>query len=483
MKLVFSSLLFLVYFLPLFLITYYLTDSKYKNICLFIYSLSFYIFGCFDNLYYVLLLLFSLFINYVFARTIEDNKGKRVSKIMLATAIVYNFSVLFIFKYFKFFIKILNSLNINVSARFDLPLPIGISFFTFQIVSYIIDVYFSKIYAEKSFVDFSTYVIMFPQLIAGPIVYFKNIVKELKEERVFNLDKTFEGATLFIFGLTSKVFLANHLAKIAIDANNYGFDKLDVTGTWLLGIGYSLQMYFDFFGYSLMAIGLGKMIGFTIPKNFDNPFLSRSVEEYWRKWHITLSTWFRDYLFYPILFANLFKSFLKKMIKIVGVKYANIIVNIPAMFVVWFATGLWHGANYNFIIWGIYFFVFMVLEQLFLIRILKKSKIISHIYLVVVIIISFIIFFNEDLSVVKMCIRNLFVSNGNLLNDAFMTMLSNNYKIIIIAVLAVLNVPQNLYLKVKNNVVLRTIIILAMLGIDILFIYIGYNDPFLYFRF
>ena len=477
---VFSSSLFLAYFLPFFFITYYFIEAKYKNIVLFLFSLCFYTFGCFDNLYYVIILFLSLIVNFSISLFIEKTK----SKLLLTIALIYNFSILFVFKYFNFFIEVLNDINLNLPIpKVNLLLPIGISFYTFQMVSYVVDVYFAKIEAEKDFIDYSTYVIMFPQLIAGPIVYFKDIMKDLKIERHISINEIFDGASIFIFGLTSKVFLANQISKIAVDANNFGIDKIDTLGSWLIGIGYSLQMYFDFFGYSLMAIGLGKMIGFIIPKNFDNPFLSKSVEEYWRRWHITLSTWFRDYLFYPILLSNPFKNFRKFISDKCSIKLTNALVNIPAMFIVWFATGLWHGASYNFIIWGLYFFVFMTIEQIFLSKFLKKHNIISHIYLCVVIIISFIIFFNEDLNVVISLIKNLFVAKENVLNDAFLTMIKNNYKILIIAILTVLTIPQKIYNKIKNILPLRILIILTLLSIDIAFIYIGYNDPFLYFRF
>ena len=225
------------------------------------------------------------------------------------------------------------------------------------------------------------------------------------------------------------------------------------------------------------------MTGFTIPKNFDNPYLSRSVEEYWRRWHITLNTWFRDYLFYPLLFSNLFRKIYNIFSKKTNRKIATILINIPATFLVWFASGLWHGANYNFVIWGIYFFLFLTLEQIFLSQFLKSHKIISHIYLVIVVIISFIIFFTEDLDTLKICLKNLFVYDGVLFSDAFKTMITSNYKVLIIAVLTVLLVPQKIYEKVKTNDYIKGVIVITLLAIDIVFIYIGYNDPFLYFRF
>lgn len=477
---VFSSLLFLAYFLPFFYISYLLAKPQYKNLCIFLYSLCFYAFGCFDTPYYILILIFSLVINYIIALMIEKNR----KAYLLLIAIIYNFGILFVFKYFDFFIDVLGVVRGKSDiAKLNLILPIGISFYTFQLVSYVIDVYNKKIEAEKNFVDFGTYAIMFPQLIAGPIVRFTDIIKEVKSNRDINIRQITDGFSVFVFGLTSKVFLANQLSMIAVDAKNYGVENLSILGTWLLGVGYTFQMYFDFFGYSLMAIGLGIMTGFTIPKNFDNPYLSRSVEEYWRRWHITLNTWFRDYLLYPLLFSNLFRKIYNIFSKKMNRKIATILINIPATFLVWFASGLWHGANYNFVIWGIYFFLFLTLEQIFLSQFLKSHKIISHIYLVIVVIISFVIFFTEDLDTLKICLKNLFVYDGVLFSDAFKTMITSNYKVLIIAVLTVLLVPQKIYEKVKTNDYIKGVIVITLLAIDIVFIYIGYNDPFLYFRF
>lgn len=477
---VFSSLMFLAYFLPFFYISYLFAKPKYKNLCIFLYSICFYAFGCFDTPYYILILLLSLFVNYIIALKIEKNH----SGYLLFLTIIYNFGILFVFKYFDFFMEVLGLVSGKESiTKLNLILPIGISFYTFQLVSYVIDVYNKKIEAEKNFIDFGTYAIMFPQLIAGPIVRFTDIIKEVKANRNINIKLVVDGFSVFVFGLTSKVFLANQLSMIAVDAKNYGIENLSMLGTWLLGVGWTLQMYFDFFGYSLMAIGLGIMMGFTIPKNFDNPYLSRSIEEYWRRWHITLNTWFRDYLLYPLLFSNPFRKLYNYFSKKINRKVATIIVNIPATFIVWFASGLWHGANFNFVIWGVYFFLFLTIEQIFISQFLKKHKIISHIYLVVVITISFIIFFIEDLDLLKICLKNLFVYDGVLFSDAFKTMLISNYKVLILSILTVLLIPQKIYNRVKNNDYIRGMIIITLFAIDILFIYIGYNDPFLYFRF
>ena len=478
---VFSSFLFLAYFLPFFFVTYFLVPDKYKNFTLFVYSICFYAFGCFETPYYILILIASLIVNYSAAIIIHNTK----SKFILFIALIYNFSILFLYKYYDFFLSVIGIVNSNLKAnKLNLILPIGISFYTFQLVSYVIDVYYEKIEPEKSFIDFGTYAIMFPQLIAGPIVRFTDIVKEIKSKRNIDVRLIFDGVSIFVFGLTCKVFLANQLSMIKVDADYYDIQNIKMFETWLIGIAYSLQMYFDFFGYSLMAIGLGKVMGFTIPINFNDPFLSRSVEEYWRRWHITLSTWFRDYVLYPILLSPPFKavySILNKIIK--NRKVVAVITNIPATFVVWFATGLWHGANYNYIIWGLYFFILMGIEQIFLSKFLKKHKIISHIYLIIVIIISFVIFFTEDIAVLKIYLKNMFTIDKHLFGDAFITMIKNNYKVLILALLTVLRLPQSIYSIIKTNLILKILIVLLLLIVDLIFIHIGYNDPFLYFRF
>lgn len=492
---VFSSFYFLLYFLPLFFLSYYLIDFKYKNLCLFLYSIGFYAFGCFDNMYYVLILIASLLINYLLAIVIENlessdtkNSTKKnknhLRTLLLVIALILNFGNLFLFKYYNFFIQIISSINKNINiTKSNLLLPIGISFYTFQIVSYTIDVYFKKIKAEKNFIDFGTYVIMFPQLIAGPIVRFIDVQKEIKSKRKIDYKKIYDGFSIFVIGLASKVLVANQLSLVQVDISNTGIEMLSLFGAWMGAISYSMQMYFDFFGYSLMAIGLGKMIGITIVENFKDPFLSTSVEEYWRRWHISLGTWFRDYLMYPILFSKKVKKMRSFLSKSINTKFANFIVNLFATFVVWFATGLWHGANYNFIMWGLYFFVFMILEQLILSKTILKIKPIAHIYLCIVIIISFVIFSNENLSDMNLYFKKMFYVNTELINDTFHLTITNNLRAIIIGVLCVLRVPNLLYSYIKKNVVANSIVILILFGLSIFFIYLGYNDPFMYFRF
>ncbi|MBP3201811.1 MAG: MBOAT family protein [Lachnospiraceae bacterium] len=514
---VFSSFYFLLYFLPLFFISYFLVENKYKNITLLLYSIGFYAFGCFDNLYYVLILIGSLVINYFITVGIEENdvdnnvhsdnsvaklsgnhpisrskasynyrykkSNKSIRVLLLVVSLILNFGNLFIFKYYNFFIDVVNLINKNITInKLNLILPIGISFYTFQIVSYVIDVYFKKIKAERNFVDFATYVIMFPQLIAGPIVRFKDIVKEIKLDRSVLLKNVYEGLSIFIIGLASKVIIANQLSLVNVDISDVGYDRLCVIAAWGGAISYSMQMYFDFFGYSLMAIGLGKMIGITIPDNFKDPFLSLSVEEYWRRWHITLSTWFRDYLMYPILLSKPIKKIRNAFNKI-NKKFSSFITTFVAMFIVWAATGLWHGANFNYVIWGLYFFIFMVLEQLIFSKTFLKIKPLAHIYLLIVIIISFVIFSNENLNDMMLYFSKMFGVNATFINETFDMTIMNNVRAIIIGILCVIKIPNTIYMYVKNNVALNIVVMILLLGVSLFLIYLGYNDPFLYFRF
>lgn len=478
---VFSSFNFLLIFLPLFLISYFLVEYKFKNLCILLYSLVFYAHGCFDNIYYFFILLVSLFLNYRFGILLG---GKKHKKMVLILSLIFNFGMLFIFKYFDFFIDIITFFTKNRPIqKLNLILPIGISFYTFQIVSYLVDVYFGKIKYEKNFINFGTYVVMFPQLIAGPILRYSDIMEQIKSKRKFELENLFNGFSIFIIGLASKVIIANQLSMVDLDVRNFGLENMCRLTAWGVAIAWSMQMYFDFYGYSLMSIGLGKIMGFDIMKNFDDPFLSKSITEYWRRWHISLSTWFKDYLLYPILLSKPVKSLRNMLNSSVGIKVSNIVVNIIATFFVWFATGIWHGANYNFIIWGMYFFVLLTIEQIFLYKILNKSKIISHIYLCILIIISFVIFFNENINDIHLIFSKMFGGNVELINNFFYSSIANNWKAIVIAILCVLNIPRFVYKKISSIKILRAFIIVALLIISLSLIYIGYNDPFMYFRF
>ena len=324
---------------------------------------------------------------------------------------------------------------------------------------------------------------MFPQLIAGPIVRYSDLMGQIKSERDVKIDDIINGFTIFVFGLSSKVIVANMLSLVSVDLDKYGLETISTLTAWGVAISSSMQMYFDFFGYSLMAIGLGKMMGFDIVENFKDPFLSRSVEEYWRRWHISLSTWFRDYLLYPLQMSAPIRNLRKFLKSTFDFKTSNLIVNLITIFVVWIATGLWHGANYNFILWGLYFYIFLSIEQIFLSKILKRFEAFSHIYLIIVIIISFVIFFNEDLSSIKLMLKKMFLIDSNLIGKDFFNIIINNIKQIILGIVCVLRLPNIIYDRIKKYKILRVLIVVLLLSLSIYIIYRGYNDPFMYFRF
>ncbi len=385
---VFSSLTFIFRFLPVFFIIYYFTPAKWRNFVLFAGSIIFYAFG---ELKYTFLVLLSVLVNFVIARVMDKREqGSAGRKFFLVCSIFYNVGILILFKYSAFIMETINDL-----AGLDLPvpqltLPLGISFYTFQIMSYVIDVYQKKADAEKSFIDMGTYLMMFPQLIAGPIVVYEDAALALKARKV-DLKGFEDGLKTFVIGLGSKVLLANPFGSIWDSAAMGGYDVMSTPMAWIGAIAYTFQIYFDFNGYSLMAIGLGKMLGFDFPKNFDNPYIARSVTDFWKRWHISLTSWFRQYLYIP-MGGNRKGRFRT---------YVN-------LFIVWFVTGLWHGASWNFVIWGLYYFVLIAIERLFLGRLLERSHVISRIYTLLAVICGWVIFAVSDISHVTMYLSRMF---------------------------------------------------------------------------
>ena len=480
---VFSSFNFILIFLPLFIISYYMIDDKYRNLCIFMYSIAFYAYGCMENPHYVVILILSLFMNYHLARIIE--KHNVFSKVVFVVSVLFNISILFVFKYFDFFGDIISYFNSGVNIKkLNLVLPIGISFYTFQVLSYLIDVHSQKIHALDSFINLSTYIIMFPQLIAGPILRYDNIRYYIENKKQLSYKKFFEGLRIFTIGLASKVIIANQLSAVQLDVGIYDQQLLSFATTWLCSICYIMQLYFDFYGYSIMAIGLGKMMGFEIVENFNEPFKSLTVREFWNRWHITLSHWFKDYIFYPIYRSKIMDGFKKKLTKIFNVDVARFIAYIISIFVVWLFTGLWHGANVNFVIWGMFFFVLMVIENIFLNKVIDKFKIIGHVYLIIAVVVAFTIFSNEDLSILIIKLRNMFLLNKvDLIDDNFITILNNNLKAVIFSLFFVIGIPQYLYHKLKPIKLINIIIIISLFATSIWLIYSGNNDPFMYFRF
>lgn len=376
---VFSSLTFLFFFLPLALVLYYISPRILRNLVLLGVSLFFYAWG---EPVYILLMLFSAVTDYIHGRIIGRYRTVRphYAKLGLASSLIVNLAVLSFFKYADFLIGSINSVLATSIAPLDLPLPIGISFYTFQTMSYVIDVYRGNVRSQKNILTFALYVSLFPQLIAGPIVRYERIEQELTN-RPFQLGQFADGVRIFIIGLGKKVLIANTIGQLWASTESQGISELTVFAAWLGIIAFAFQIYFDFSGYSDMAIGLGKMFGFTFPKNFNYPYIAKNASEFWRRWHISLGAWFRDYVYIP-LGGNRKGQF---------VLYRN-------LFIVWGLTGLWHGASWNYVVWGLYFGTLIGIERAGLLNWLEKlPRIIQHSYLLLVILFSWVLFVFEDI--------------------------------------------------------------------------------------
>ena len=462
---VFASITFLYYFLPIFLILYFIFPKKYKNIVLLIFSFIFYFYG---EPKYILLMLIEVFFSYFMTLSLEKNK----SKSLLGIIISFHIFLLCVFKYFNFIITNINSIFGGNISLLNIVLPIGISFYTFQIISYEVDVYRGKVKASKSLIDYMTYVFLFPQLIAGPIVRYETISKELKSRKVMLEDFSY-GVNRFIIGLFKKVVIANNIGELCNILNNSS--EVSVLLYWVLGISYMLQIYFDFSGYSDIAIGIGRMIGFKFPENFNYPYIADSVTDFWRRWHMTLSSWFRDYVYIPL-----------------GGNRVSTLKHIRNILVVWMLTGLWHGASWNFIIWGIYFGVILIIEKYFLNKVLEKlPRVIRNIYAMFIVMISFIIFSSDDISSALVSIKGLFSFSSLKFSNDFIIYYIRSYGVILIGGL-VLCTPliKNVINKLRENKILNYIInifevivlVLVLVIITSMLIDSSYN-PFLYFRF
>ena len=373
---VFSSFTFLLLYLPIFLAIYYIAPFRLRNGILFLGSLLFYAWG---EPVYVSLMLFSSVVDYVHGILVEKYRGTKKSTAALVLSVCINLGLLGVFKYSGFVVQTLNQLLDTQIPVPRLALPIGISFYTFQTMSYTIDVYLKKAPVQRNFIDFGAYVSMFPQLIAGPIVRYVDVHRELNS-RVVTDRSYYEGMRIFILGLGKKVLLANPCGELWQVYSN--MESLSVFGSWIGILAFGLQIYFDFSGYSDMAIGLGKMLGFIFPANFNYPYVSKSITEFWRRWHMTLGTWFREYVYIP-LGGN--RKGLKRQLK-------NLLI-------VWALTGIWHGASWNFLLWGLYFAGFLVLEKTVLLKKLEQGPAwAAHVYALVVLAVGWVLFAFEDLS-------------------------------------------------------------------------------------
>ena len=465
----FSSVSFLYYFLPITLILYFVSKDKYKNIILLLASLFFYFYG---EPKYTVLMLISAFSAYIHGILIEKFREKGYSKLFLVSGLVVSLGILIVFKYMDFIIKNINYISNSNIKLLRLVLPIGISFYTFQGLSYIVDVYKKDAKVCRSFVDFATYVCLFPQLIAGPIVRYTTIEDELKN-RTHSFDKFAYGVNRFVVGLAKKVILANNLGML-VDIMTKSNEK-SVLSYWMVAIFFSLQIYYDFSGYSDMAIGLGRMFGFDFLENFNYPFISKSIKEFWRRWHISLSSFFRDYVYIP-LGGN-------------RVSRGRWIFN---LLIVWSLTGLWHGDSWNFILWGLYFALLLIIENLFLQNILSKlPALIQHIYAKFFIIISFVIFNNENIKDLWSSLYNMFNFRGLDLYNDFSTYYLKSYTVLlIVSVIGATPILKNIIQKINKNVTgqkvistINSILNIVLLVVVTAYLIDGSFNPFLYFRF
>ncbi len=457
----FTSISFLYVFLPIVFLLYFITPKRFRNYILLIASLIFYFIG---EPKYVLILVFSSISDYIHALIIEKYRGEKKSTYALISSIVINVSLLMFFKYADFFIGIINSVFHLHIAYLYIPLPIGISFFTFQTMSYSIDVYRGEVEAEKKFSTLFTYVCLFPQLIAGPIVRFKDISNEL-HHRIISYEDIYIGIKKITFGLFKKIIIANNMGQLGVIFE--GSSDKSVLFFWMYSISFALQIYFDFSGYSDMAIGLGRIFGFQFPENFNYPFISKSITEFWRRWHMTLGSWFRDYLYIPL-----------------GGNRKGLLNNLRNILFVWMLTGLWHGASFNFLLWGLYFGVILILEKVFILKLLNKlPAALQHIYVLFVATISFVIFNSESFSEFIYTIKGMFgLLDVNVVSVEALYYLKSYAILFIIAILFSTEIFKKLPSK-KIYKIAEPIIIGSVLLVTTSFLVEGGFNPFLYFRF
>lgn len=462
---VFSSILFLFRFLPAAMIIYFSVPQKFKNLAIFLLSMFFYSWG--EPKYFPIMIA-SILCDYFVSLGIEVNRNnKKRCRILLLISVVFNLGMLGFFKYTGFFVQNINGLFGTAVPIPDITLPIGISFYTFQTMSYTIDVYRGNVKAERNIIDFAAFVTLFPQLIAGPIVRYSDISRELKTRKM-DLDQISDGIATFIMGLGKKVLIANNIGALWTElSETVGYSSLSVPLAWMGVAAFTLQIYFDFSGYSLMAIGLGKMMGFEFPQNFDFPYISKSFTEFWRRWHMTLGSWFREYLYFPLGGSR---------------------VSMPRMyfnlFVVWFCTGFWHGASWNFILWGLFFLVFLIIEKTFLLPHLNKSKILSHFYVIFFLLISWAIFAVTDFSQLGILLQRMFGIGTAAASAGDWIYYLRNYAVtFLIGILFSTPLPWKCYCKLKNNKIINLLILGGILVVSVAYLVDATYNPFLYFRF
>ncbi len=464
----FSSIPFLFYFLPIVLLLYFVAPKKLKNTVLLLSSLFFYGWG---EPKFLIFMLISIIQGYVFGLLIQKYQGKALSKVFLTCSVVLSLGILGYYKYADFFIENFNALTGMSVPLLRIVLPIGISFYTFQILSYAVDVYRQDTKAQRNFINLAAYISMFPQLIAGPIVRYSDIAVQL-EERTHTMEKTALGIRRFIIGLSKKILLANLLGELVADFK--ASDDKSVLFYWLYALAYLFHIYFDFSGYSDMAIGLGKIFGFDFLENFNYPYISSSITEFWRRWHMSLGSWFRDYLYFPMGGNRVSKP--------------RFFFN---LFVVWMATGFWHGAAWTFIFWGLYFAVLLIIEKSFLLKYLNKTRVLKHIYVLFFVIVSFVIFDSVSLGEAFNTVGSMLGAGDiPLVSQEALFYLKSFGTILIVAIVGSTPLPKKIVSSVaKSNAgekvvaVGEIVVLMGLLALCTAFLIDGSFNPFLYFRF
>lgn len=470
---VFSSLVYLFRFLPIVLILYFIAPKNIRNAILFVVSLIFYSWG---EPIYVVLMIFSTVVDYTHGWLVDSNlkKGNRArAKYFVIESMVINLALLGFFKYADFLLGNINNLFGTEIPLLKLALPIGISFYTFQTMSYTVDIYRGQAKVQRNIISFGAYVALFPQLIAGPIVQYKTVAEEL-DHRSENMDLFASGVMKFMCGLGKKVLLANNIGLLWDTVSTMAPAQTSVLAAWLGITAYCFQVYFDFSGYSDMAIGLGRMFGFHFLENFNYPFVSKSITEFWRRWHISLGSWFREYVYIPL-----------------GGNRVSLPKQVRNIAVVWLLTGFWHGASWNFVLWGVYFGVFLVIEKFFLANILKKlPDFVSHIYTLFLVWVSFVLFGFDDLTRVGSYLKSMFIPGAAGFVDTQTLYLLRNYAVmLVILIFASTSVPKHLMEKLFSAEYPRATTVAKMMFVaGIFLVSVGYlvdatYNPFLYFRF
>ena len=462
---VFSSTVFLFLFLPITLAIYYnpfFNSRNFRNYFLLLASLGFYAWG---EPIFVILMIISIIVGWQVGLKIEMSTDKRKRKHLLCIGATFHITLLFIFKYLSFTLSQIGLLLHKDVITLNIALPIGISFFTFQILSYLFDIYYRKATAQKNVLSVGLYIALFPQLIAGPIVRYETIENQI-QNRKENLDDFSYGMMRFIYGLSKKVLIANYMAQLADNIFDFG-TELSMAAAWLGAIAYTLQIYFDFSGYSDMAIGLGRMFGFSFPENFRYPYISRSAAEFWRRWHISLGSWFRDYVYIP-LGGN-------------RVNYSRWVFN---FFVVWALTGIWHGANWTFLAWGLFYFVLLILERLT--KFPEHIGVFAHIYALTSIVVGWVIFRSNDLSFAIHYIETMFaMGSEGLTDDLFYLSISKSWTILLIAIIISTPILEKINLSISTKVsqIVEPFFALSLFILSLIVCISSSYNPFIYFNF